>query len=98
MIPLSTNMFNNFTFPDFINEARDPSADVMVARSLGPFGNLRQQRRSYSLPFDETFMPSLPESPVRRYSPYSSNQYMFPDVFEALKRRNRDAFNARMKR
>jgi hypothetical protein len=71
---------------------------VSAARERGKFGNLRQQRRGYPLPFDETFMPSLPESPVRRYSPYSSDQYMFPDVFEALKRRNRDAFNARMKR
>jgi hypothetical protein len=90
MIPLSTNMFNNFTFPDFINEARDPSADAMVARRLGPFANLRQIRESESLPSSGKFMPSLPESPVRRYSPYSSDQYMFPDVFEALRKRNRE--------
>jgi hypothetical protein len=90
MIPLSTNMFNNFTFPDFINEARDPSADVMVARSLGPFGNLRQNRYFLGRSSSEEFMPSLPESPVRRYSPYSSYQYMFPDVFEALRKRNRE--------
>jgi hypothetical protein len=90
MIPLSTNMFNNFTFPDFINEARDPSADVLAAREKGKFGNLRQNRRGLGRTDSEEFMPSLPESPVRRYSPYSSHEYMFPDVFEALRKRNRE--------